>query len=267
MNSHEFNQQLRAAAQPVSPGRVHQRSAQDLLERIVSTPRTAQPPLAAPPRTVRPSRRWAIAGAVAAAVSAAALIVPSLADEPAYASWTATPAALPANKIDALSRDCMTQKLAPDWGYTQAELDSARKVLGESRGAYQYVSIATPRWTATCFRDKAGAVHWGSSFEAPVSDAELGGKGVELQAWGQLKTSEGYARLMAGHLGADVTGVDVTTPDGKTVKATVQDRYFLAWYPEAVDETRPTTLTLRLKDGGTVKDLSARDLHDAPKLD
>ncbi|KUL21430.1 hypothetical protein [Actinoplanes awajinensis] len=266
-DSRKLDQQLRAAAQPVAAGRVHHVSAQALLERIVSSPRTAEAPPASALRPALHWRRWAVAGVAAAAVSAAALIVPGVGDEAAYASWTATPAALPAGAAETLSRDCMTQKLAPDWGYTQAELDQAREVLGETRGAYQYVTVATGRWTATCFRDKAGSVHWGSSFESPVPDAQLGGKGVELQAWGQLKTSEGYARLMAGHLGADVTGVDVTRPDGTTVRATVRDRYFLAWYPEAAEETRPTTITLRLKDGGTVTDLSARDLYEAPKLD
>ena len=50
-------------------------------------------------------------------------------------------------------------------------------------------------------------------------------------------------------------------------RATVEDRYFIAWYPEAVDEQRPTTLTLRLADGRVIGGLLARDLHDAPKLD
>ncbi|AEV87846.1 hypothetical protein ACWT_6833 [Actinoplanes sp. SE50] len=270
MNSNDHRDldvRLRAAAEPVGRGRVHHPSAQDLLDRIVRSPRTGGAPVTAPRRAVRHTGRWAVAGLAAAAVSAAVLVIPGLSgDQAAYASWTGTPAALGAGDTQALSRDCMTQKLTPDWGYTQAQLDHARKVLGEARGAYRYVAIATQQWTATCFRDKAGTVYWGSSFESPVSDGQLGAKGVELQAWGQLKTDEGYARLMSGHLGTDVTGVAVTTPDGRKVEATVDDHYFLAWYPEKAGETRPTTITLRLRDGSAVPNLSASDLYDAPKL-
>ena len=240
-------------------------AAQDLLDRIVTTARPAEAPVAVPSRRRRHPARWAVAGAAAVAVTATALLLPGVGGEAAYASWTATPAALPAADTEALSRDCL-RTIEPERGYTRADLDRSHLILGERRGAYQYISMATPRWTVTCFRDKAGAVHWGSSFEAPVSEAKLGGEGVEMQGWGQLRTGEGYARLMSGHLGADVVGVDIATADGRTVRATVRDRYFIAWYPEA-DGTRPTTLTLRLKDGGIVKDLSARDLHDAPKLD
>jgi hypothetical protein len=263
--SHDLDHRLRAAAEPVARGRVHSGAAQDLLERVVATPRDAHRP-----RTVvRHRTRWALAGAAAAAVTAATLAVPGLGgDGEAYASWTATPAPMAAGDTTALGRDCM-RELAASFGdrYPETDLTSARKVLGERRGKYGYLAVATPGWSATCFRDAAGAVHSGSIMESPVSDAKLGRRGVELQGWGQLETGEGYARLMSGHLGSDVAGVDVTIPDGTTVRATVEDRYFVAWYPEAVDETRPTTLTLRLADGSTVGGLSARDLYEAPALD
>jgi hypothetical protein len=72
---------------------------------------------------------------------------------------------------------------------------------------------------------------------------------------------------MSGHLGADVVAVDVVRKGARTVHATVQDRYFVAWYPETMGGGDGTTLTLRLADGSTVAGLSARELHDAPKLD
>ncbi|GAA3351541.1 hypothetical protein GCM10020358_82010 [Amorphoplanes nipponensis] len=264
---HDLDLRLRAAATPVAPGRVRQASAQALLERIVATPRTAgSPARPAAPRTRR--LRWAAAAAAAVAVTGAALVMPGLGGEDqAYASWTDTPAALPAGDTRELSRECVRQELEPGYGYTQAELGAARNVLGERRGAYRYLSIATARWTATCFRDRAGKVHFGSVMEAPVTDAALGRRGVELQGWGQLRTSEGYARLMSGHLGSDVVAVDVVLHGGRTVHATVKDRYFVAWYPEAVDATGGATLTLKLAGGGTVAGLPARDLMETPKLD
>jgi len=266
-NRLDLDNRLRAAATPVTRGRVRQASAQALLEHIVTVPRTAEG--AAVPTARRSHRtRWALAGAAAVAVTGAALIVPGLGGgDQAYASWTATPAALASGDTRELSQECVEEKLEPQYGYTPAELAAAKMVLGERRGDYSYLSIATSRWTATCFRDKAGDVHQGSIMESPVTDAALGRKGVELQGWGQLKTSEGYARLMAGHLGSDVVAVDVVLPGGKKVQATVKDRYFVAWYPEAVDAPGGTTLTLRLANGSTVAGLAARDLHEAPKLD
>jgi hypothetical protein len=270
MNSHErhdLDSRLRAAAEPVERGRVRQPSAQALLDRIVATSRTAEAPaVRAVPRRVR--SRWLVAGAAAAAVTAAALVVPQLGGgRQAYASWTDTPAAMAADDTRALSTECVRDELGPQYGYTPADLAGARTVLGERRGAYGYLTIATERWTATCFRDRAGDVHPGSVMEAPVTDDALGREGVELQGYGQLRTSEGYARLMSGHLGADVVAVDVVLPGGRTVHATVQDRYFVAWYPETMGAGEGTTLTLRLADGSTVAGLAARDLHEAPKLD
>jgi hypothetical protein len=260
-----LDQALRAAAESVDRGRAHRPAAQDLLNRVVATPRVA-PPVSRPARNRR--GRWALAGVAAAAVvTAASLVLPGPGgDRQAYASWTATPAALSPDDTAALARECVRGHLT-GYGYRLDDLDRARKILGERRGAYGYVAVATPAWTAGCFRDEAGAVHAGSMMEAPVTDAQLGRTGVEMQGWSQLRTGEGFARLMSGHLGRDVVGVDIAIPGGRTVRATVEDRYFVAWYPEAGDEQRPTTLTLRLRDGRTVGGLSARDLHDAPKLD
>jgi hypothetical protein len=113
-----------------------------------------------------------------------------------------------------------------------------------------------------------------SIFAASVGAAKLGRKGIEMQGWSQLRTEEGYCRLMAGHVGSQVVGVDITVRSGtgesvRIVHATLEDGYFLAWYPEGRDEadTNRTALTLRLADGSTVGDLYARDLYDAPVLD
>ena len=173
-NRLDLDNRLRAAATPVTRGRVRQASAQALLEHIVTVPRTAEG--AAVPAARRSHRtRWALAGAAAVAVTGAALIVPGLGGgDQAYASWTATPAALASGDTRELSQECVQEKLEPQYGYTPAELAAAKMVLGERRGDYSYLSIATSRWTATCFRDKAGDVHQGSIMESPVTDAALG---------------------------------------------------------------------------------------------
>ena len=107
----------------------------------------------------------------------------------------------------------------------------------------------------------------------PVKAATLGATGVEMQGWPQLRTAEGYCRLMTGHVGSQVVGVDITVrarsgDRSRTVRATVEDGYFLAWYPEQPDESsgNTTSLTLRLRDGGAVEGLSARALMGAPRV-
>ena len=53
------------------------------------------------------------------------------------------------------------------------------------------------------------------------------------------------------------------------MRATVEGGYFLAWYPERLDESggNSSSLTLRLADGSRIDGLSATELHDAPIRD
>ncbi|MDP9794467.1 hypothetical protein J2S43_002979 [Catenuloplanes nepalensis] len=262
MSHNDLSDLLRDAAEPV-PARVHTASAQDLADRIVaSTP----PSTAAVRVPARRRTRFALAaGVVAMAAVGATIAVPHLGAEPAFASWTPAPAPLPAADATAIVDECV-----PAAGYS---LDEARagRVVGETRGDYAYLSVITDGWTVTCFRAADGEILSPSLFEAPVTAAELGRTGVEMQAWPQSRTEEGYARLMTGRVGSDVTAVTVTitgSAEPRTVQASLQDGYFLVWYPEGLDEssTNTTTLTLTLTDGTTVPSISARDLHDAPRL-
>ncbi|WP_199510682.1 hypothetical protein [Nucisporomicrobium flavum] len=256
----DLDQALRAAAEPV-PARVGQAPAQALVDRIVAS--DPSPVLAKAGSPAR-RRRLITVAAAALAVSAAALALPNLGADRAYASWTPDARPLPATQATAIVNRCV-----PDVGEpaTAAEARTPRLILGEQRGAYAYLSITTKTWTATCFRDRDGAVHGASIFAAPVNDAQLGREGVELQAYGQLRTEEDYCRLIAGHLGSDVTGVTITVPKSPAVHATVKDGFFLAWYPEPDGpQSVGTQLALRLSDGKTVEGLLASDLYEAPRL-
>jgi hypothetical protein len=256
---------LRAAAEPV-PARVGQAPAHDLLDRIVSSPVHPAPT----PAAWRPRKALvAVFAAVVAVAATAALTLPNLGSAPAYASWTPDPRPLTAADQSDFTNRC-TAEVSKTWQYSASD----NRVLGEQRGDYAYMSLIAPSWSSTCFRDRDGTVRSDSIFAAPVSAAELGRKGVEMQGWSQLRTEEGYCRLMAGHVGSQVVGVDIVVRSStgervRTVQATLNGGYFLAWYPEGRDEadTNRTALTLRLADGGTVENLNARDLYDAPVLD
>jgi hypothetical protein len=256
MTNDELNHAIRSAAGPV-PHRAGQAHAQELLERIV---RTDREPDAAP----RSRRRLVFAGAAAALTAAGAVIAGLVAGGPAYASWTPDPGPVPAAEARDIVSKCLP---APEAG-------AARVVIGETRGDYAYLNAVSPEGSRTCFRDHNGRVSETSILTVLTGTDKLGTSGVELYAWPQLRTDEGYIRLMAGHLGSRITGVDITVraDDGsssRTARATVENGYFAAWYPEGKDESssNTTTLTLHLADGGTVKDLSASELYEHPKLD
>lgn len=247
-----LDQALRSAAEPV-PVRVTREPARELLEQIVRSDRQAVP---APVATRVPRRRLRLLlGGAAGALTAAGALVLSLVNiGPAYASWTPDPTPLPAGEARDIVAKCVP---APEQG-------TARVVISEKRGDYAFLNAVTPGWSRTCFRDHDGTVRESAILAGPLGTGQLGADGIQLYSWGQLRTEEGYVRLMAGNLGAQVTGVDITVRarDGgstRTVRATVRSGYFAAWYPEGVPEanTNRTTLTLRLAGGGTVAGLSA----------
>ncbi|SCF28374.1 hypothetical protein GA0070216_108186 [Micromonospora matsumotoense] len=259
MTSDELDHAIRSAASPV-PARVTQARARELLESIVTTDRRAGFAPAAPR-----ARRGLKIGSVATALAAGgAVIVGLVAGGPAYASWTPDPGPVSAAEARGIVVRCVPAQ----------EIGVARIVVGETRGDYAYVNAVTPSGSRTCFRDHNGDVTESSILTVLTSTAQLGATGVELYAWSQLRTNEGYIRLMAGHLGSQITDVDITVraengTSSRTAHATVRDGYFAAWYPEGRDEASSniTTLTLRLTDGSTVGNLSAGQLYEHPKLD
>jgi len=265
-----LDQALRDAAEPVS-ARVGEAPAQALLDRIVTSATHPVPAPASLGRAARRPRRAAIAVLAAAAAVVAAVTLPNLGTTAAYASWTPQPSPLAAADRDELAGRCVAQ-VGTEYSYSESD-PAARIVHGERRGDYMYVSVVTPGWSASCFRDRDGKLRNGSIMMEPVNAATLGATGVEMQGWPQMRTEEGYCRLMTGHVGAGVVGVDITVrarsgDRSRTVRATVEEGYFLAWYPEQLDESssNTTSLTLRLADGGTVEGLSARDLMEAPRV-
>jgi hypothetical protein len=265
-----LDQALRDAAEPVPP-RVAEPPAQALLDRIVTSSAHPVPAPVGLRRAARQPRRATIAVLAAAVAVTAALILPNVGSNAAFASWTPQPSPLAAAEQDELADRCVTSVAAE---YRHREADPARRIVhGERRGDYAYVSVVTGGWTASCFRDRDGALRNGSVMAEPVDAATLGDTGVELQGWPQLRSQEGYCRLLTGHVGSQVVGVDVTVRDrtgdhARTVHATVENGYFLAWYPEGLDEadSNTTSLTLRLSDGGLVEGLSARDLMNGPRV-
>lgn len=268
----DIDRLLKSVVAPPVRGRVHQRHAQELLERIVATPRTIPASRAAatgmrsPSRHRMGGRRWAFAGAAAATVTALSVGLIAGAGgfaDKAYASWTPDPAALPATDTQAIGSQCV-RDTRQYFNAADAEFSGARTTLAERRGKYGYVYVDMGSWVVTCFRDGTGVIHAGSFLNQPIDPLHLGGSGVELQSWPGVTTPEGPCRLMVGRIGPDVVSIDIAVPHTGTVHATLNGGYFLAWYPQADPNADGTTLTLHLKGGGAVPNLSARTLMEKP---
>ncbi|MEV6630406.1 hypothetical protein AB0M54_06615 [Actinoplanes sp. NPDC051470] len=283
---HNLDRALRDAAEPV-PARVTEPFAQQLLDDILrSDPGIGAAPMAAggsapitetgavpiasggaapiaPSRPrPRPRLRLAVAGAALALAATAVLAVNSVGAERAYASWTPDPSPLPAAEAQALIGMCLPPSAAA----------GARVAISEKRGRYAFVNVVTAEDTRTCFRDRSGGVHESSILLGPAGAEQLGARGIEMYAWPQLRTGEGWARLMAGRLGSQITGVTITVRGGgetRDVRATVRNGYFAAWYPEDDRglQTNDTTLRLQFADHRPGRNLDAGDLLIQPVLD
>ena len=273
---HNLDRALRDAAEPVA-ARVTEPFAQQLLDDILrSDPGTAAqtvtqigavptaPGSAAPAARSRPRPRLrlAVAGTALALAAAAVLAVNSVGVDRAYASWTPDPSPLPAAEARAVVGMCLPSAAAV----------GARVAISEKRGRYAFVNVVTAEDTRTCFRDRSGGVHESSILLGPASGEQLGAAGIEMYAWPQVRTGEGWARLMAGRLGSQVTGVTITVRGGgvaRDVRATVRNGYFAAWYPEDFREssTNDTTLRLQFADHSAGRNLNADELLIRPVLD
>jgi hypothetical protein len=248
MNVDNLDQLLRDGAEPARPGRV----PSQLLDTILATPSDEVTEVRRAPR-----RRtvWALAGlATAALVTTAVIVVPQAGGDTAFASWTPTAEPMSAEALRSLVPACVEVTMpagaaaASDPPYNPHP--PVQYALGEVRGTWEYVFVVTDEWSASCLRTPSGDVYQGGgSFDRGEDRPDLGRSGITLDAAAQEEANGGIARLTAGRVGTDVTGIDIITPSGKTVSATVSGGCFLAWFPDKEGEKRPTRYVLHLKDG------------------
>ena len=165
------------------------------------------------PRSRRlPSRP--VLGAVglsgAAAAAGAAILLGSSA-APAFAGWTASPTAPLSGQLAAAQQHCGTGAGTP--------------VLTDTRGPYTASIYANG---STCVAGNgieiSASSGGGATSSIPAGTIELNGAGES--------DSDGHALTMVdGPVGAGVTGVTITRSNGSSVRATVQNGWYLAWWP------------------------------------
>ncbi|GAA0537564.1 hypothetical protein GCM10010172_18680 [Paractinoplanes ferrugineus] len=195
------------------------------LERTMRTPAAVRRPVA---------RRLATGLAVACVLAAGAAIgVPALLPDgdAAYASWTAVPRGVPGPESLAAARECA--RSWDDGGRgTPGEI-----VLAERRG----VTVLLIMWlrdgpliicSSLGTGHPAGAERLsGDRGEEPPRPAN--GRVTLDGGLGATGSGSRWYSQAAGRVAADVTGVDIALPDGRTVRASVRDGWWVAWWPGA----------------------------------
>lgn len=223
------------------------------------------------PRRVDHRGRW-FAVAAAAAVGATAMVAWPTSTPSAFAGWTALPTAATAAQVAAAQERCQTgvtrsaeamagyvaggQPVPPlDVPRSAAQLADQQVVLAEQRGSFTHLVTTNGQWVLDCLDapelgdavTTVGTTNLAAHPTAPAADSidRLQGGGVGVPGGEN-------AVVAGGRVGSQVVGVQLRTPEGSTVTASVAGGYWTAWWPatEAVDGSSwATEVVVQLADG------------------
>jgi hypothetical protein len=150
-------------------------------------------------------------GLTAASAAAAAAILLGSSAAPAFAGWTPNPTAPLPGQLTASQQNCRTSAGTP--------------VLTDTRGPYTASIYADG---STCVQGNGIAI--GSSGDGAGTSSIPAGT-IQLNGAGE-SDSNGHALTMVdGPTGSGVTGVTITRSDGTSVRASVKNGWYLAWWP------------------------------------
>jgi len=223
-------------------------AAQQLLHTILAS---AQAPdvttgTSRPRRSLRP---WLLAGA-AAAVAAAAVVIPTITADQAYSSWTSIPAALSGPDLHAAAQEC--QGFWQDTGLLADADLTAEADLAEQRGDFRYVLMSTPTHHLDCLiradEGPGGAGYWaGSASEHRAGDMPAP-DGLTAVSVALVERDDVALLFLHARVGEEVQEAVAHIPGHGDVHATVQGGYLAAWAPEVnpgeLEEGIGVTLTL-----------------------
>jgi hypothetical protein len=207
-----------------------QERAGETLERIVATAPSSEAPQTAAPAPARRSRRRLVLAAAAAItlIVGSSVVQGGRGGDAAYASWTATPASVATDELDAAASACR-DKLRGSY----LNLDKAKLVLAERRGDFVALLYRTedPDLSGACLV----RIPKGSTDVDSVDDGVGGSTGPALKApargftQGAIFGPQG-ASITDGAVGHAVTGVTIHAGTLK-VNASVQNGRYAAWWP------------------------------------
>lgn len=177
----------------------------------------------------RPRRRGVTPPLAAGALSlaaggagAAALIVSLTAGASnAFAGWTAKPTPPAPGQLAAAYSDCQTH----------SPIDGLPLKLTDTRGPFTFSVYADSQSSATCIKGPSFTSVSGSMSSAPVSVPA--GRIVLSSAHPRTDRSGQAYSFAQGRTGAGVSAVTLVLDDGTKVQSTVQNGWFVAWWPGA----------------------------------
>jgi hypothetical protein len=167
--------------------------------------------------------------AVSAGGAAAALIAGfalSSGAAPAFAGWQATPTNPGPGQLAQAAQACGRDLGSP--------------VLTDSRGPYTASIYAGSTTSDVCLKGDRVSMSSSSTSAVPVS---VGAGQLELDGGGTRDAAGDALTLVDGRTGAGVTAVTIKRSDGSSVRATVANGWYLAWWPGTVTATNAEITT------------------------
>jgi hypothetical protein len=220
---HELRERLTAAADSLPATAGSRVRAHDYRPRT----RSLRPPVAAGALT-------------AAAVAGAAVWVVAFSSQTtsAFAGWSATPTAGSPKQVSAAESACrhrLTSSAPPGarsgGGPAPAggpDIAHLRPVLTDTRGPFTWAIFAGSDATASCITGPSLTM---TSASGGVAVTAVAGK-IALTSASQTQTPAGNAySFVEGRAGSGVTAATLVLDDGAHVQATIQNGWFVAWWP------------------------------------
>ena len=245
------------------------------LERILATDPDEPTNVATPAGEPRRRRyRLLLAGGVVVAAVSAALAVPTISQQgEAFASWSPEPVALTGDRRTAVTDACLTRQGTLQDGELAFDPRADASVLvAEARGGWSYILF---RVTGASGFELEGSCLMSEEIVADPESGEGGDFGSLSRAddMGRPPPARDVARedsygvgvvddeafvYAEGSAGADVVGIEVTTPGGLVVEASVARGRWAVWWPAGDDSmdnpelTGAPTYEVTLRDGTVI---------------
>jgi len=272
-NNDLFNtlRSLDAAPRASSNEAFRQKAGARLEEILTTSPlgKHPSPRRPSPGRRTTTSRWWALPVVAVVAIGALVIVPTATRPDPAYASWTPIPSTLPQSERAIAVAACLD---------SSSDVESAKPRLAERRGEWVGVVVTgqtddEPVTVHCLMHLPAGGNHAGSVTSGtsggqgaiPVGDQFTDGSISQFSGGGGLFNFEAQPTISfnVGDVGSDVAAVTIVDVDGETVRATVDDGRFFAWWPgrafrnktEGSGGPAPAlTYRLALRDGTVIDD-------------
>ncbi len=178
------------------------------------------------PRTCRLRRQPAAIGALATAAgtAGAVAIVISLSagTSNAFAGWSPTPTTPSPAQLAQASAQCAAH----------APVSGLPLQLTDTRGPFTFSVYADSTSSATCISGPSFTAVSGSESSAPIT---VPAGTVQLSTAHQTNRDGQAYSFAEGHTGSGVSAVALVLDDGTTVQATLQNGWFVAWWPGSHD--------------------------------